>query len=124
VSSDDSTNEAQHLEQIADIRVTMRLTPREAFDLLLKLSSDDEFRATVEEAPHRVLSEYGIDVPSVDIPLKASLPPKELLEEVLLQFMAGQQGTVAELPLNVDPMYWYFIDFLIFLVRSRPAAKR
>jgi putative modified peptide len=119
MSSHDSVDEAAHLERIADVRVTMSLTPREAFNLLLRLSSDDEFRSQVEAQPHRVLAEHGINVPSEDIPLQASLPPKEVLQEVMLQLMAGQQGTIAELPFNVDPMYWWFIDFIIFLVQRR-----
>jgi putative modified peptide len=117
------SQEAAHLAQAANVKITMRLTPRQAFDLILKLSSDDAFRAQVQNDPHKVLAGHGIDVPSRDIPLDRALPPKEKLQEVLMQMMARRQGSVSELPFNVDPMYWYFIDFLIFLLH-RPVLKK
>ena len=121
--SDHAKEEALHLEQAATVRITMKLSPRQAFDLFTKLSSDDAFRAKVEKDPHRVLSEYGIDVPSKAIPLERSLPPKEKLQEVFVDLFARRHGVVSELPLNVDPFYWYFIDFLIFLLHRVQVKK-
>jgi putative modified peptide len=129
MSNGDNAEEALHLEQAAHVRITMSLTPRQAFNLMLKLSSDDAFRDQVKKNPHEVLSKYGIDVPSRDIPLERALPPKEQLQEVLLQMFAGRPGIVTELPFNVDPFYWQFIDFLIFLAapahrQAPPAAEK
>ena len=114
-----SPDESAHLARIADVRITKSLSPREAFGLMLRLATDDAFRASIEHDPHGVLARFGVDVPSKDIPLHASLPPKEALRDVLLDIMADRQGTIAELPFNVDPMYWMFIDFLIFLLAPR-----
>ena len=101
--SEHDSQEAAHLAQAANVKITIRMTPRQAFDLILKLSSDDAFRAQVQKDPHKVLAGHGIDVPSRDIPLERALPPKEKLQEVLLQIMARRQGSVSELPFNVDP---------------------
>ena len=123
-TADPDPEESDHLARIADVRITKSLSPRETFNLLLRMASDDSFRASIEHDPHGVLARFGIDVPSKDIPLQASLPPKDALRDVLLDIMADRQGAIAELPFNVDPMYWYFIDFLIFLLSGRGSRSR
>jgi predicted lipid carrier protein YhbT len=119
MSDHDNTSEASHLEKARNVRISMNMTPREAFNFVLKLSSDDEFRSRLEMNPHEVLAEHHIHIPSKDIPLHASLPPKDALQQVLMDLMAGREGTITALPLNVDPMYWMFIDFFIFLAHRQ-----
>jgi predicted lipid carrier protein YhbT len=119
MSKHDPATEAAHLAKAADVRITMNMTPREVFNFVLKLSSDDDFRARLEKNPHEVLAENHIYIPSKDIPLHASLPPKEQLQQVLMDLMTKREALVRALPLNVDPMYWFFMDFLIFLARRR-----
>ena len=121
MSDQNESLEAEHLKKAADVRISMNLTPREVFNLVTRMASDDEFRARLEKSPHEVLAEHHIYVPSTDIPLHASLPPKKELQQVLMDIMSGHQGTITELPLNVDPQFWFFIDFLIFLAhRAKP----
>jgi hypothetical protein len=122
VSAHEPSAEAAHLAEAANVRVTMSMTPREALEFFLKLSSDDAFRARLEADPHTVLAEHHIYIPSTAVPLRASLPPKDALQRILADLIAGREGTVTALPFNVDPMYWFFMDFLIFLLR--PATRR
>jgi putative modified peptide len=112
--------EEEHLRQAANVRISMNLTPREVFKLMTRLATDDAFRAKVEADPYGTLAEHNIRVPSRDIPLNASLPPKEELQQVLIDIMSGHQGSVTALAFNVDPQYWFFMDFLIFLVHRAP----
>jgi len=124
MSNQNDPLEAEHLKKAANVRISMNLTPREVFNLVTRMASDDEFRARLEKNPHEVLAEHHIYVPSKDIPLHASLPPKEELQQALMDIMSGHQGTITALPFNVDPQYWFFIDFLIFLAHRTQPAKR
>lgn len=122
MSQPHDATEAEHLDQVADVRITITMTPREAYNFMHQLSTDDALRARIQANPHEVLAEYGIHVPSRAIPLQASLPPKDQLQQLLIDITAGRESTLAELPFNVDPMYWMFIDFFIFLARM-PIAR-
>ena len=110
-------------QDLVDKRITLNLTPTEAHDFLIKLSNDDEFRSRLERNPHEILAEHHIYIPSKDIPLHASLPPKDALQQALMDLMADREGTITALPLNVDPMYWMFIDFFIFLSTASQSSK-
>ncbi len=123
MSEHDNTSEASHLEKAGNVRISINMTPREAFNFILKLSSDDEFRSRLERNPHEILAEHHIYIPSKDIPLHASLPPKDALQQALMDLMADREGTITALPLNVDPMYWMFIDFFIFLSTASQSSK-
>ena len=61
MSEHDNMSEASHLEKAANVRISMNMTPREAFNFILRLSSDDEFRSRLERNPHEVLAEHHID---------------------------------------------------------------
>lgn len=117
-----SLSEARTLEKVANARINFNMTPREVLEFLMRLASDDDFRARLEKQPHKALADNHIHVPVKDVPLHVHLPPKDQLQEALMDIMTGQELRLRALPFNVDPGFWYFIDFLIFLL-ARSGSK-
>ena len=108
------------LKRMSETRISIGMTPKEAFAFILRLSSDDEFRASLEKDPHRVLAEHRVLIPPRGVPIQVHLPGKEELQDTLADIMMGNPVALPALPFNVDPGFWFFIDFLIFLVAGRP----
>jgi hypothetical protein len=122
----DSKNamEAILYKQMADSRITVSMTPRELMTFVFRLASDDDFRARLERDPHGVLAENHVHIPTPAVPLHINLPPKGELQEALAEMMRGSDVKVAAIPFNVDPGYWIFIDFLIFLLANQPCSTK
>ena len=90
---------AASLAKMAQTRVGVNATPRELFDFVLRLASDDTFRAKLEQDPSRALAEYHISVPGhahVIIPHKADL------QRALLDMMSGHERVMVMLPYDGD----------------------
>ena len=73
-------------DDVLDARFRISMTPKEAHNFIVKLSSDDEFRSRFEKNPKEVLAEHHIDFPSKIIPEYISLPPKDVLQQDLEKF--------------------------------------
>jgi hypothetical protein len=113
-----NSRETALLEKMADSRISFNMTPREILEFVLRLASDDDFRSRLENNPHEVLAENHIHIPVPDVPLHVNLPNKDELQRAVIDIMAGHHIKLTALPFNVDPGYWFFIDFLIFLART------
>ena len=121
--SDIDEHERAILEKLANVRIGVNMTPKEVFNFLLKLASDDDFRAAIEKNPNEALAQYHVYVPSHDVPFHVTLPPKGQLQQALMDMLTGDPGVIPALPFNVDPMFWWFIDFLIFLAMNKHKKK-
>ena len=67
--------------------IKLRTTPEQAYELLRRLSEDDEFRAALEADHSSVLSGYGIEIsPPEALPQEAKLASKEDIQ-ILLESM-------------------------------------
>ena len=124
MTTTDESREAALLQKMADSRISISMTPREILTFVFRLASDDEFRARLEHDPHGVLAENHVHIPVPDVPLHINLPPKRELQEAVTEMMRGNDIKVPAIPFNVDPGYWFFIDFLIFLVANQPCKKK
>jgi hypothetical protein len=112
------------LEKMGNTRISVNMTPGEILEFVLKLASDDEFRSRLEKVPHEVLEESHIRLPLPDVPLHVNLPPKDEMQRVIGDLLAGNEIKLAALPFNVQPEYAFFIDFLIFLLAKTPTAAQ
>ena len=108
---------AASLAKMAKTRVGVNATPRELFDFVLRLASDDTFRAKLEQDPSCALAEYHISVPGH---AHVIIPHKAELQRALLDMMSGQERTLMGLPYQGDhasDLSW-FMSFLCFLGRA------
>ena len=109
---------AASLAKMAQTRVGVNATPRELFDFVLRLASDDTFRAKLEADPSGALAEYHIYVPGH---AHVIIPDKAELQRVLLDIMSGQETAMVALPFDGDhasDLTW-FTSFLCFVGARR-----
>ena len=106
-----SSHEITIAPSLADKRVSVNLTPREAFDFVLKLSCDDEFRSRLEENPSEVLAEHHIYVPQELISGQLTLPPKERLQLALMDITLGREFRLSVASSMSPGFFWFFALF-------------
>jgi putative modified peptide len=95
-------------------------TPAQGFELLSRLSQDDEFRAEVEADPATVLRLYGIDLTGA-VPPGARLATKEQIRE-LLDEMGNEEGNPFG---SVSDAAWRFqILGMVFRFAALPFVER
>jgi hypothetical protein len=98
-------------EERRRVEIFMDLTPQEALDFLQKLATDDEFRDRLQGDPRSVLVDYRIEVNDAGLPVKAELPPKEQVQELLERVWdLDEYGRVAFAPLG----YGWMVIVLAF----------
>jgi putative modified peptide len=113
------------LARLGKLRIGASLTPREVFNFLLRLASDDEFRARLHKHPHQTLAEHHIYVPAHDPPVHIRLPAKHELQQVLMDVMMRQETALAFHPFNLNAELSWFVSFMTFLsVRGEPKSAR
>jgi hypothetical protein len=61
----------------------------EAEHLLVRLATDDEFRARLALSPSSVLAEYDIQLSATELPGEVVLPPRRQLAEALHAMSGG-----------------------------------
>ncbi len=121
---DDETERAL-LARLGKLRVGASLTPREVFNFLLRLASDDEFRARLETHPRETLAEHHIYVPAHDPPVHVRVPSKHDLQQVLMDVMMQHETALSFHPFNLNAELSWFVSFMTFLsVRGEPKASR
>jgi len=67
-----------------DTRLTISVSPREGFEFVMKLATDDEFRARFEADPEGVLRQSGVVVApgSISYGAKFKLADKSVFREI------------------------------------------
>ena len=105
---------AASLAKMAETRVGVNATPRELFDFVLRLASDDTFRKQLEKDPSCALAEYHTYVPGNAHVIN---PNKAELQRALLDIMSGQERAMMGLPYQGDHAsdLSVFTSFLCFL---------
>src|SRR5262249_27104680 len=78
----DEATEKALLARLGKLRVGASLTAREVFDFLLRLASDDEFRARLAKHPRETLAAHHIYVPAHDPPIPIRIPRKPDAQQV------------------------------------------
>ena len=72
------------------ITITLRITERQAYELLSRLAQDEKFRSEVEQDPAGVLARYGIEIsPPEAIPEAAQLASMESIAALLESMREG-----------------------------------
>jgi hypothetical protein len=108
-------------QDIVDKRITLNVTPREAQDFLIKLSTDDKFRSRLGADPGQVLAEYHIYIPLEQIPGAVVLPPKEVLQRALANFT--EYGEIDFTGL-LSPAGWPFMLFWwLYMTPAKPRRR-
>src|SRR5438552_1140487 len=108
-------------KNVIDRRINLSITPREAHDFILKLSSDDEFRARLKRNPAKVLAEHHISIPLELIPGVVALPPKKVVREALSNFTRAGELNVLSLHIPFSSSQWAFVLFWwLYLTPARP----
>jgi putative modified peptide len=108
-----------------DQRLNLSITPREAHEFLLKLSTDDEFRRRLERNPAEALAEYHISVPLELIPGVVSLPPKEVVQQALSNFTRAGELNVRNLHTAFASSMWPFVLFWwLYFTPARPPHRK
>lgn len=116
-SQDDSARPAP-----IDRRVTITLTPREAHAFILKLATDDAFRARLAANAGDVLAESGIYLPLDQIPVETLVPPKEALQRALQNFTTRGEIDVTGL---LSPSGWPLMVFWwLYMTPAKPSRRR
>jgi putative modified peptide len=104
-----------------DQRLNLNITPNEAHEFLLKLSTDDNFRDRLERNPTEVLAEHHISIPSELVPGIAALPPKEVVQEALSAFTRAGELNVRGLHTPFTSSRWSFVLFWwLYFTPARP----
>jgi hypothetical protein len=102
------------------VEISIGASPRQAAEFLRLLAEDDEFRRRLKRSPQRVLAEYDISVPRGAIPRPVTLPPPEVIREVV----AGMTRS-GQLRKGGGVEGWWPFFLLLGLRRPSPtAAKR
>jgi hypothetical protein len=92
------------------------MTPREAFNFVLKLASDDTFRAQLEQNPSEVLAAHHIYAPPhLFTPSPPSLPTKEDMQRALSDLLHGRETTLAVIPFDSTVTVFWFVSWFAFL---------
>jgi hypothetical protein len=112
-------------KDIIDKRLNLRITPREAHDFIVKLSTDDEFRIRLQQNPAEVLAEHHISIPLELIPGVVALPPKELVQEALYKFTKEGELNFAGLHTPFTSSVWPFVLFWwLYFTPARPPRHK
>jgi len=112
---------ASTVPNLADERISVNMTPREAHNFILKLSNDDEFRSRFEKDPAGVLAEHHIYIPLQQIPAHTVLPAKDVLQRALADFTQAGELNLTTFPPNepIGPLvvlcFWW-----LYLTPARP----
>ena len=103
---------------ILDTRFSLNLTPTEAHEFLIKLSSDDAFRSRLQRNPTEVLAAHHIYIPVGQIPDVVILPSKESLQQALDKF--STQGKI-DLEALFSPSGWPLMLFWwLYMTPAKP----
>ena len=105
-------------DDILDTRISLNLTPTEAHDFVIRLSSDDAFRTRLEQSPTEVLAEHHIYIPFSQLPGIVVLPSKESLQQALHKFSTRGEIDVEAL---FSPSGWPLMCFWwLYMTPAKP----
>ena len=103
---------------ILDTRISINLTPSEAYQFITKLCRDDAFRDRLQTNPADVLAEHHIYIPTTKVHDIITLPTKAELQHALDQFT---NHGVIDLGLLFSPTGWPVMLFWwLYMTPAKP----
>jgi putative modified peptide len=93
-------------------RLSVNMTPTEAYEFGVKLATDDEFRARLQADPVAVLAEHHIYLPPREITTEVHLPSKEDVRAAMESIISGGEFRRAFLPDAVPDLIIFFFFIL------------
>ena len=109
-------------QDMADVRGTISLTPREAQEFLSKLATDDDFRSRLEASPREVLGEYHLNIPVEAFRSRFGLPSKAEMADALRAFR--ERGEIS-LDRMFTPTGWPLMVFWwLYMTPEKPVRRR